>query len=275
MVDMGFSAGRRVLLVVSYVVFGTLMAGSLAFYVTAFSSIDFSTGGSPMTAPELIEVLRSKAVLGSLLGLGAGILFAVVPGRRGKGLTLLSAFLLPLGSAFASVLWAVVVSFSLVFIDAMGHSFLDRQREIILAGVWVIPGLVIVGVLLSRPSRPRVPASGYGAFYGGYGAAGSTGRAAASASSLDLGSGYGGATVFRTSSDLFGGGTTTRGDDGSVFHTSEDLFGGGTTTRGDDGTTYHTTQDLFGGGTTTRGDDGSVFHSSKDLFGDGTTTRKE
>jgi hypothetical protein len=37
--------------------------------------------------------------------------------------------------------------------------------------------------------------------------------------------------------------------------TSEDPFGGGTTTRFDDGSTAHTTRDPFGGGSTIRFDD--------------------
>ncbi len=296
MADNGLSTGRRVLLVISYVIFGALMAVSLTFCVAAFSSIDFSTGGSAMTNTALFELLEDKAVLGALIGLGVGVVFASLPGRRGRGLTLGSAFLLPPGTAIAAVMWAVAVSFALVFADAAGHPLLDRQREIILAGVWTIFGLVILGVLVSRPSTPSLSSSGYGGVYTGYGAVASSGGAAASAGSMGLGSGYGGATTFRTSSDIFGGGTTTRGDDGSTYHTTSDIFGGGTTTRGDDGTTYHTTSDIFGGGTTTRGDDGttyhttqdlfgggyttrgddgSVFHSSKDIFGDGTTTRKE
>ena len=55
--------------------------------------------------------------------------------------------------------------------------------------------------------------------------------------------------TYRTTSDGFGGSTTTSSD-GTTYRTTSDGFGGSTTT-GSDGSSYRTTSDGFGGSTTT------------------------
>lgn len=105
-----------------------------------------------------------------------------------------------------------------------------------------------------------------------------------------------GSTVWRTTSNLFSEGSTSRGDAGDSYSTSQSLFGdhtvsrtssgetyrtdenilsNGTTTYGPDGATYRTSDKLFGEGQVTRGSDGSVYETTKDLFGDGHTTRRK
>lgn len=263
--------GRSVHLVISYTVFGALMAVSVAFCVAVFSSIDFSTGGSPMGNGELIELLRARAVSGALVGLTVGVVRALLPGERGTGLHLVSAVLIPVASMIASVAWAAAVSVVLVIVRGFVPDVLDHQRTIIMGGVWAIPALVLLTVLFGRPTPPGRTSGGY--VGSGYTGGSSLYGSGASAGPVGAGFGYGGATTYRTSRDLFGGGTTSYGSDGSTYRTTSDLFGGGTTTHGSDGTTYHTTSDLFGGGTTTHGSDGATYHTTKDFFGDGYTTR--
>lgn len=103
-------------------------------------------------------------------------------------------------------------------------------------------------------------------------------------------------TIWRTTPDLIGHGTTSRGDagdsirtvpsyfgdhtvsrtsSGDVYRTYDDMIGDGRTTYGPGVVRYHTTKWLIGEGETTRGSDGSVYETTKDMFGKGRTTRRK
>ena len=267
----------------SYAVFGALMCVSTGILVLIFSDIDFSTGELSVTSDMAIAMAHTLAIAGGAVGGIAGVVISLLPGesKRGRRLGVVKAVAIPIGTFFGSIMFAAVISLILAILEAAGIDWLQYQRQIIVAGLWLIPAVVVLLTVLSKEKPPRssgrLKGAGYaGGYYGGGYYAGGyamTGSSHGNTSGTAPASGFGMSTTYRTTKDFFGDGTTTRGSDGTTYHTTKDFFGDGTTTRGSDGTTYHTTKDFFGDGTTTRGSDGTTYHTTKDLFGGGYTTR--
>ena len=193
----------------------------------------------------------------------AGVVISLLPGesKRGRRLGVVKAVAIPVGTFFGSIMFAAVISLILAILEAAGVDWLQYQRQIIVAGLWLVPAVVVLLTVLSKEKPPRSSGSLGGAGYaGGYYAGGyyargyaMTGSSGGNASGTAPAGGFGMSTTYRTTKDFFGDGTTTRGSDGTTYHTTKDLFGGGYTTRGSDGSVYHTRNNFFGDGTTTRG----------------------
>ena len=254
------------------------MCVSTGILVLTFSDIDFSTGELSVTSDMAIAMAHILAIAGGVVGGIAGVVISLLPGesKRGRRLGVVKAVAIPVGTFFGSIMFAAVISLILAILEAAGVDWLQYQRQIIVAGLWLVPAVVVLLTVLSKEKPPRSSGSLGGAGYaGGYYARGyaMTGSSGGNASGTAPAGGFGMSTTYRTTKDFFGDGTTTRGSDGTTYHTTKDFFGDGTTTRGSDGTTYHTTKDFFGDGTTTRGSDGTTYHTTKDLFGGGYTTR--
>jgi hypothetical protein len=156
-----------------YVIFGFLLVGVYEFMRLGFSSMDFSTGNSP--AWMTWDYIRNETIryggIGAFAGLLVGILGAVTPPsiRIGRKVTFLGAFGRVFGAFVLSVLWAIGVSFAVVFLDK-----LQDQRNIIMGGIAVIFALTALMSIFGKRDVSDRSWRGYGyrAYGGGHVGAG-------------------------------------------------------------------------------------------------------
>jgi hypothetical protein len=260
---------KKMWTVFCYVLFGFLLAGVYAFMRLGFSTMDFSTGASPswMTWDYILSETVRYGIIGACGGLLVGILGAVTPpnSRIGKKVSFLGAFGRTLGAFIVGMVWAIAVSFAVVFLDRLDD---DDQRTIIMGGITVVFALTALLGVFGKRYVPIPSARSYLGFSGPSG--GYLG------SVNDGGAGYG-------STGMGGGGAGTGLFDGDAGPRTVDAHGsttpfnphGGIAGEGIWGTKY--TQDAQGtrfyegtniwGETISTDRNGHTYHQTTGVFG--------
>jgi hypothetical protein len=226
--------------------------------------MDFSTGASPswMTWDYILSETVRYGIIGACGGLLVGILGAVTPpnGRVGKKVSFLGAFGRTLGAFIVGLVWAVAVSFAVVFFDR-----LDDQRAIIMGGIAVVFALTALLGVFGKRCVPIPSARSYSGYGGGclgsvndggagYGSARMVGGSA-SIGLFDGGAGprtvdaHGSTTPFNPHGGMAGEGILgtkyTQDAHGKRFYEGTDIWGE-TISTDRNGHTYHQTTGVFG-----------------------------
>jgi hypothetical protein len=103
-----------------------------------------------------------------------------------------------------------------MILRAAGVDWLQYQRQVIVAGLWLMPAVVVLLTVLSKEKPPRssgrlgsVGYTGDGYYVRGYTVAGPSNNGTSGTASA---SGFGASSTYRITKDFFGDGTTTRKD---------------------------------------------------------------
>ena len=265
--------------ILSFALFGALMAMAISFNLTYFGNVNFNNGITNVCWSSFLESLKFYAIAGAAIGAVWQAINNACSFNFGKDTRFSSAFRSAGLSIVLTFAWGIVVSLALVFAVEVGHShLLEYQRSAILFGAVVIPLFFILKRIFSDEPKPVYHGAGS---YGGYSGSGSS----APDISSHLDSLQESASQSSRQRDFWGneyintsdGGRVTRNDtmfgterwvdqSGTSYTKQEGLFGG-TSYCGSDGSKYEETTGIFGGSYLKDYSTGKTYEKTTDFWG--------